>query len=132
MPFAPARPCRRSISGCPYTTTARDGFCEHGCRPLVQKQQDASPWRQRAHAFYKTKAWQWCRQQVFVRDPVCRICGKRLSKIADHWPKPLRWFLARGLEAEAADPANSRGICKPCSDSISGQEARARQLGRTA
>lgn len=137
-PVAPGRPCRgsRTARRCPALTTDRSGYCPD-CRPEAQRRADATPWRQRAHAFYKTRAWQSCRRIVLDRDKVCILCEEvagppSLATIADHWPRSLRWYLDRGLDSEAADPANSRGLCKPCSDRISGEEARRRQLGRIA
>lgn len=83
------------------------------------------------HAFYKSAAWQRCRSIVLARDPICKVCGFALSKIADHFPRTLRAFLEAGDEAGAADPAHSRGVCEPCHNTRSGSQSREAQR-RTA
>ena len=54
------------------------------------------------------------RPGVLARDPVCKLCLAAWSTVADHWPLSRKELEARGLDPN--DPANGRGLCKPCHD----------------
>ena len=61
--------------------------------------------------WYKTALWQRLRTQVLNRDPICKICNRYPSTVADHI-KPHRgiWQLFADLDG------NLEGVCKPCHD----------------
>lgn len=58
--------------------------------------------------WYQTTHWRWLRTLILARDPVCKICNRLPSKIADHI-KPHRgdWLLFCSLE-------NLQGLCAGC------------------
>lgn len=49
---------------------------------------------------------------VLARDPLCVICGIRISTVADHHPLERRELVARGLDPN--DPERGRGLCSGC------------------
>jgi len=52
------------------------------------------------------------RAAVLARDPICVICHKAPSVIADHWPRSRRQLIAEGLDHNA--PEVGRGLCRVC------------------
>jgi 5-methylcytosine-specific restriction protein A len=54
------------------------------------------------------------RTAVLHRDPICVQCRAAPSTVADHHPLSRRELIARGMNPN--DPANGRGLCKPCHD----------------
>ena len=54
------------------------------------------------------------RAGVLARDPVCVVCKRAQSTVADHWPLSRRELIARGLDPD--DPQYGRGLCKRCHD----------------
>lgn len=63
------------------------------------------------------------RPQVLARDPLCRICRRAASVIADHWPLSRKELIAAGLDPD--DPRAGRGLCRSCD----GRQTQARQPG---
>jgi 5-methylcytosine-specific restriction enzyme A len=59
------------------------------------------------------------RDAVLARDINCTLCRDNglwvTATVADHWPLSRKELVDRGLDAD--DPANGRGVCKPCHDS---------------
>jgi 5-methylcytosine-specific restriction endonuclease McrA len=64
------------------------------------------PWRK----WYHTAHWRKLRGQVLARDPICKICNRAPSRIADHI-RPHR-----GVWALFCDLLNLQGLCKICHD----------------
>ena len=60
--------------------------------------------------WYKRAHWHRLRTLVLARDPVCKICNRNESTIADHI-KPHR-----GIWALFCDMLNLQGLCKECHD----------------
>ena len=54
------------------------------------------------------------REAILARDPVCQLCLRALSTVADHWPTSRRDLVALGLDPD--DPIYGRGLCKRCHD----------------
>lgn len=54
------------------------------------------------------------REGVLARDPICKVCRRAPSTVADHFPLSRRELVAAGLDAD--DPERGRGLCKPCHD----------------
>ncbi len=52
------------------------------------------------------------RPAVLARDPVCVLCRRAASCVADHWPLSRRELVARGMDPD--DPAHGRGLCTSC------------------
>lgn len=56
------------------------------------------------------------RRVVLARDPICKICNRYPSTIADHI-KPHR-----GVRSMFCDLDNLQGLCKPCHDTKTARE----------
>lgn len=52
------------------------------------------------------------REQVLARDPICKVCRKARSTVADHYPVSRRDLIAQGLDPN--DPKHGRGLCDTC------------------
>lgn len=52
------------------------------------------------------------RTGVLSRHPVCVICRRTPSTVADHYPLDRRQLTAKGLDPD--DPVYGRGLCAPC------------------
>lgn len=70
------------------------------------------PWRK----WYHTAQWRNLRTMVLARDPVCMICHRDPSKIADHI-KPHK-----GVWELFCDLLNLQGLCKRCHDTKTATE----------
>jgi 5-methylcytosine-specific restriction protein A len=64
------------------------------------------PWRK----WYHRAQWKKLRGLCLARDPVCKMCNREASTVADHI-RPHR-----GIWALFCDLANLQGLCKPCHD----------------
>lgn len=93
-----------SVSGCPNITDG--GRCDEHKR-AADKQRGTSKERG-----YSTPGHKRFRRLVLRRDPVCVVCGKAASTVADHWPTSRRDLVAQGLNPN--DPAAGRGLCASC------------------
>lgn len=62
------------------------------------------PWRK----WYHTAHWRKLRGTVLARDPICKICKRVASNVADHI-RPHR-----GIWALFCDLANLQGLCEEC------------------
>ena len=82
---------------------------------MIQKKYDKwghnKPWRK----LYNNATWKNLRQIVFHRDPICKICNRRPSSVADHI-KDHKGNLKLFYDLE-----NLRGLCKPCHDKKTGE-----------
>ena len=63
---------------------------------------------------YATRGHQQFREAVLARDPICTVCLRARSTIADHHPLDRDQLIARGLDPN--DPQRGRGLCKRCHD----------------
>jgi hypothetical protein len=63
------------------------------------------------HPFYNRRFWRdQLRPFILRRDPLCTICDRAASTVADHKiPHRGDWELFK-------DDANLAGVCKPCHD----------------
>jgi len=55
------------------------------------------------------------RPHVLARDPICVVCDRAESTVADHYPRSKRELERLGLDSN--DPQYGRGLCKRCHDS---------------
>ena len=76
------------------------------------KRMAAEPWRR----WYKTAHWQRLRTIVLNRDPVCMICHRYASTVADH-KKPHK-----GVWIMFCDLANLWGLCAHCHNEKTARE----------
>ena len=106
MPRA-ARTCAR----CP--TVIPNG--ERLCLPCLTAQRAASDRARRPDGNpYATHGHHTFRTAVLARDPICVLCHRRWSTVADHHPISRRDIEAAGLNPD--DPNHGRGLCKRCHD----------------
>ncbi|HWC35819.1 MAG TPA: hypothetical protein VG650_13460 [Mycobacteriales bacterium] len=61
---------------------------------------------------YTSAGHQRFRKAVLARDPVCTICRRAWSTVADHYPISRRELEATGQNPN--DPARGRGLCVTC------------------
>ena len=54
------------------------------------------------------------RTAVIKRDPICMLCRKAWTTVADHHPLSRKQLVDAGLNP--TDPNAGRGLCKPCHD----------------
>lgn len=115
MPTLPKRAC---IGGCPNdgrTCPAHSHTFERARDQVRQREQEFRkwytrlPWRSRDGKF-------GLRADTLRKHPVCNICHRVASTIADHI-KPHK-----GVWALFIDPNNLQGICKGCHDIKTGNE----------
>lgn len=64
---------------------------------------------------YSTPGHRRFREAVLARQPICVLCHRARSTVADHYPLSRRDLIAAGLDPN--DPQHGRGLCKPCHDS---------------
>src|SRR4051812_17614523 len=91
--------------GCPELTDG--GPCASHKRAAEQRRGTA------AERGYSGRAWQRARRAVLMRDPICKVCGKAFSTVADHHPHSRRELVAMGVRNPDA-PERMRGLCAPC------------------
>ena len=65
---------------------------------------------------YSGKAWRFARLVVLRRDPVCVMCKKAFSTVADHYPISRRDLVAMGIRNPDA-PERLRALCASCHSS---------------
>lgn len=94
-----------SVAGCP--TLTQDGRCDAHKRAAEQQRGSA------AERGYSGAAWSQARRIVLRRDPICVLCGRAFSTIADHWPVSRKDLLAQGVRDPDA-PHRLRGLCASC------------------
>ena len=102
-----------SMPGCPTLYDDTQSRC-----PTHRRQAD----RGRGTATqrgYTSAGHQAFRRAVLTRDPICVICHKALSTVADHYPLSRRELEAKGLDPN--DPNAGRGLCVPCHNTETSQ-----------
>ena len=61
---------------------------------------------------YNTRGHQTFREAVLTRDPICVLCRKTQSTVADHYPLDRVDLIEQGLDPN--DPKHGRGLCAGC------------------
>lgn len=118
MPFAAPRPC--TFPHCGQLVRDGSGRCEQHPRAQWTKPKEATK-------RVTGRRLQVMRASLFRRNPLCVMCAEQgrvtLATQRDH-TVPL-------AEGGADDPSNEQGLCEPCHDQKSKQEAlRGRQRPR--
>lgn len=90
--------------GCPTLFDGPGGRCPTHRRQARASRTDNRVYGTAGHARFRTA--------VLHRDPICVLCGKALSTIADHYPTSRRDLVTQGLNPN--DPQYGRGLCRPC------------------
>lgn len=107
MGIRASRPCRECSS-----LAVDNGLCAaHAARAKERERERKSDPIQK---MYGWADWQVTRAAVFFRDPMCVVCGRRVSTQADHHPLSAREIVARFGTAAFFDPVRSRGLCASC------------------
>ena len=93
-----------SKPGCPNLHDGR-GQCPQ-CKATADK-------ARRPHGNpYNTRGHQTFREAVLTRDPICVLCRKTQSTVADHYPLDRVDLIEQGLDPN--DPKHGRGLCAGC------------------
>jgi 5-methylcytosine-specific restriction protein A len=98
---------------------------QHDCGTLIQKtpgtdgrcpkhRHTADQDRRPTGNPYTTKAHRTFRETVLTRDPICVLCRREPSTVADHYPTERKDLIAQGINPN--DPVHGRGLCKRCHD----------------
>lgn len=104
MPRNPMRVC--NVSGCP--TISDSSRCPvHNAETMRSNKRGIHRYDTAGHRHFRTA--------VIAKHPVCVLCGRRMTTIADHYPTSRRALIDQGLDPN--DPQYGRGLCKPCHDS---------------
>lgn len=84
----------------------------HTWKPGTKAAPESKPKRKKPfwHKWYHTAQWKNLRLLVLHRDPICKICRRVASTVADHI------IPHRGNRSLFADMANLQGVCKVCHD----------------
>jgi len=109
-------PITCDVGGCRKVAVNGARYCADHNRPLPQQaEENQAHERQRTHnepwrKWYHRVQWVRLRGLCLARDPVCKICNRNASTIADHKvPHKGAWVLFCDLN-------NLQGVCKPCHD----------------
>ena len=97
-----------NVPGCPEI-----GAWERGRCPTHEKAADLKRGTPTARGYGRAHRLRF-REGVLAKHPVCQLCRRAPSTVADHYPKDRRQLVALGLDAN--DPQHGRGLCKPCHD----------------
>jgi 5-methylcytosine-specific restriction protein A len=95
-----------SVTGCPVLYEGRQSRCPSHSRTADRARGTA------AERGYTSAGHLAFREAVLDRDPVCVLCDKRFSTVADHFPYSRRQLIEAGLNPD--DPQYGRGLCTPC------------------
>lgn len=105
MPTRPYRICAEP--GCGALT--RTGRCD---AHQVERKKDPEQ-----RKFYGSSRWQTIRALVRKQEPYCALCGTNPTEVVDH---------VNGQYMDCRRE-NLRGLCRPCHNSITGQQHRRKQ-----
>jgi len=108
-PVARMKPCSR----CPEIVPVSQGMCDD-CQAQADRKRGTSTERGYGRSHRRR-----FREGVLARDPICKVCRKAHSTIADHYPLSRRELVAAGMDPD--DPQYGRGLCKPCHDKHTAQ-----------
>lgn len=101
------KPC--STPTCPELVPPGTSRCDD-CKAEADKRRGTATERG-----YTSKAHRLgFRKGVLKQDPVCVLCKRRPSTVADHYPLSRRDLIDAGMDPD--DPKHGRGLCKPCHD----------------
>lgn len=100
------KPC--STPGCPTLVPKGRSRCDT-CTTTADKARGTA-----AQRGYTSRGHRTFRDAVLARDPICKLCYRRPSTVADHYPLSRRELVDAGLNPN--DPTRGRGLCKPCHD----------------
>jgi 5-methylcytosine-specific restriction protein A len=106
-----------NVPGCPELVPGGTGRCPDHRRAAEHARGNAT---QRG---YSSRGHQRFRAAVLRRDPICVVCQRAASTVADHWPTSRRELEAGGKDPN--DPRHGRGLCASCH----GKETAAHQPG---
>lgn len=99
----PERPCVEA--GCPNFARPNSGKCDEHAREYERERSRRQ--REATRGIYKRKKWAMTREAVLARDPICKVCDKRLSTQVDH-------IVPLSQSGDAWDLEGLQGICSQC------------------
>jgi 5-methylcytosine-specific restriction protein A len=96
----------------------------YASNPTVQREKfDVQRANDPIRKLYKTGTWRATRIVIFHRDPLCRLCHKAESTIADHIIAARNYIAQHGGDPERFfDENNLQGVCKACHDAKTAKE----------
>ncbi len=109
MPPKPAQYCWRC-----------EGICTGTCQQEASRQYDRDRNNDPFHLVYKTARWIALALRIRKRDPLCKVCGNKATRIVDH-VVPARLWVARGNDFW--DETNLQGLCVGCHNAKTRREA---------
>jgi 5-methylcytosine-specific restriction enzyme A len=117
MPVMPGTIC----ADCPKKATLGRYCDDHQEQNQHIEDRRARDYHRREHDpfrhLYNTVRWFRTRKKILARDPLCKSCGHKASKITDHVVKARVWIAAHGNDPESFyDEINLQGLCKLCHD----------------
>lgn len=117
MPNRPPISC--NYPGCLGGIAVRGtSYCEKHQKKDREPERESDRFRARTNPWrhlYNNKAWRMLRVFILNRDPMCCICQREGSYIADHIKDH------KGSPTLFYDPANLQGVCKTCHDKKTGE-----------
>lgn len=93
-------------------------FRPYASNPIVRREKfDTQRADDPIRKLYKTKTWRATRLVILFRDPVCKLCNKAASAIADHIVDARNYIAEGGGDASLFfEENNLQGLCKACHD----------------
>lgn len=86
-----------------------DGIMKGPIKGGVQGQENQCP--DYAYTFGSTHIWEGEKKCILIRDPICRVCGKKPS-VEVHHIRP------KHLKGNPIHPGNLIGLCLECHDEV--------------
>lgn len=119
-PTACQEPSRTRNGMCGQPSVPGSTFCKDHVNDnsRTRQRQEHDHWRsqQAYRQLYQLAAWGRTRLSILARDPVCKVCNRAVSEVADHINDH------KGNIQMFFSPHNLRGVCKPCHDHKTGTE----------
>lgn len=98
----PRRVC--NVHGCP-TISDKPRCAEH---TKAADKARGTP----AQRGYGTEHRKRFREGVLAKHPICQVCRRARSTVADHYPLSKRELIDAGMDSN--DPVHGRGLCHTC------------------
>lgn len=116
MPMSNPKACLKC--GLAIQEAGNTGFYHVSCDPRLAQAREHDRWRsqQPYRQLYALPAWKRLHDFIMSRDPICKICNRERSTVADHIKDH------KGNTNLFFDRNNLRGLCKPCHDKKTGEE----------
>ena len=95
-----------NVSGCPALGAWKRGRC-----PEHERAADRDRGTPAERGYGREHRLRF-REGVLAQHPICRVCRRRPSTVADHYPMSKRELDDAGMDSN--DPQHGRGLCHDC------------------